>query len=228
MRHPASYTCGVCGNHTIAVDNDVEDEDTSLPLGWLQVLVRRAVPNTHYRSAETILNQMVQEAIALVPPNTPPPTQADIDGLRAQLHYEAEKRANDGPDEVVVEEVELALCVECVTGLSAQFNTPLSDPQYVLADLADLDPDAFAQAGWFVPSAETPLTAPQAPEPVAPTFDKLPEGFGAPAEPVAPTEPPDEPKEDDKPQPEESPEAETDPGEARVADADQGGEHASA
>lgn len=42
-------SCVVTGENVSAVDNDVgEDEDTRLPAGWVQIVLRRVVPNPEH------------------------------------------------------------------------------------------------------------------------------------------------------------------------------------
>jgi hypothetical protein len=143
------------------VSSETEDgEDTGMPADWLQIIVRRVAANPYHVPAGTILESLVQNAVGLVQqqqPNMPPPTEADLNGLRTQLTDEAESRAaNAAP--YLLEETELTVCAGCAAG-----------PEGALADLADLDPDAFATAGWVVPSAGSD----------APTVDysALPAGF---------------------------------------------------
>jgi len=146
------FSCGVCGDGVGPVDNDVgDDEDTNLPVGWLQVLVRRVVDNPDHVSMATHLDNLVQQAIAAAPPDMPAPTQADLDGLRGQLAHEARKMVMiaDTPAHMV-EVVEMTVCVGCCINDGA------------LADLAGLDFEAFEEAEW------DHITAPAEPEVIEP------------------------------------------------------------
>jgi hypothetical protein len=153
------------------VSSETEDgEDTGMPPEWLQILVRRVAPNPYHVPADKILDSLVQNAVALVQqqnPSMPSPTSAELEGLRNQLTDEAENRAANASS-FVLEEAELTVCAGCAAGTEG-----------VLADLADFDPDAFAAAGWAVPTADGPGND-------AVDYLSLPAGF-APTESIEPS-----------------------------------------
>jgi hypothetical protein len=142
--------CGVCGQSPKTADpgwdweNDLEEgtPDTELPQGWVQVIVRRVVPNPMVKTIDGVLDEMVSQV--------PAHEQA---AARAALRQQAEAVvAIDTEPEGLLDEVEMTVCSTCAYTSDA------------IARLASVEPEAFQAAEWFVMSTVQPVEPEKEPE----------------------------------------------------------------
>jgi hypothetical protein len=138
------FLCGICGasvqewlrlqvaqraEFSWNFENDLEDDavDTEMPAGWIQILVRRVVPNPAIRTVDNVLSEM----LASVP-------DAEKAQAASVLRQQAEAVVGlDTEPESLLEEVELTVCSTCAYTSDA------------IARVASIEPEAFTAASWF-------------------------------------------------------------------------------
>jgi len=121
MRHETlHFSCNACELGTGPVENrDLADDDTQLPLGWAEIVIRRKVANPGRALEEQAKLAAIEEYTAALKQAADEPGKQWTLPEVAQLRTAAEAHINMGWEasepEVVIEETEGQLCMEHVS-----------------------------------------------------------------------------------------------------------------